>query len=346
MPVAAVAAIAIGGYAAAGMIAAGTLMSFAGMAAMGSIIGGVGMLTGNKTLTKVGAVMGVVGGIGAWGSTAANFADGQALWEDPFKAAAAASGETAAAAGSIEANMASGSTAPNAAEGVAPVTENISQTQTVVDANDVGGGGLVDAGGDTMLDVGGGSVADAAGGITATEGQALATPLADSAQAMAPGAINPAAPGTITDSPITLDSAADKFAGAPDPQGLVNTVPGADPTGNITMPDGSTGKFNTNAALDNLPKKPGMPGEGIFKFMKENQILTAALLQGVQAGFSTDGDSRDAYYDAKTAETNAQMANANYVPGVGKYFPKTGPGGRISTTPAVRRRAGSGLMTA
>lgn len=98
MPVVAVgAAIFAGsGIAAAGGIAAFAAASgtFATIAAVGAIAAGIGVVTGNKALTKIGAVAGLVGGIGA-------FAQGQGwLAGDLAKGADAGGLAGAEAAGS------------------------------------------------------------------------------------------------------------------------------------------------------------------------------------------------------------------------------------------------------
>lgn len=74
MPVIAVASIYMGATA----IAAGGLTAFGTIAAIGSIVGGIGVLTGNKTLTAIGAVAGLAGGVGAFAQSQGWMASGSA----------------------------------------------------------------------------------------------------------------------------------------------------------------------------------------------------------------------------------------------------------------------------
>ena len=92
----AVAGIVMGGMEVADAIAVGE-MTFATVAAIGAIAGGIGTLTGNKTLTQIGMVMGAVGGVGALASSAGMFGNAATMGDaESFGAGSAGAGSTVA----------------------------------------------------------------------------------------------------------------------------------------------------------------------------------------------------------------------------------------------------------
>lgn len=98
MPVIAVGAAIFSGasIAAAGGLAAFAASSgvFAAIAAVGSIVSAVGVVTGNETLTKIGAVAGLVGGVGALAKGAGMFGAADAAKTGAANAGSASAGAT------------------------------------------------------------------------------------------------------------------------------------------------------------------------------------------------------------------------------------------------------------
>jgi hypothetical protein len=148
MPVAVV-ALAAGSFAAgaatfaaattvAGMVAAGATM-------VGSALTAIGTVTGNQSLTKIGAVVGIAGGIGSWMSS-------------PAAATDAAAGATGAGSGATDAASAAGSTGADAAGsagGVADALGNASEAASnavTTSPVDLGGTVAQTGGGSGMLD--------------------------------------------------------------------------------------------------------------------------------------------------------------------------------------------------
>lgn len=92
MPAVAVAAAVYSGSA----LVAGGLTVMGTIAAVGAVAAGIGVVTGNETLTKLGSVMGIVGGVGA-------LATGQGLLKGTDFAAESAAADAAAGASMTEA---------------------------------------------------------------------------------------------------------------------------------------------------------------------------------------------------------------------------------------------------
>lgn len=324
MPVVAVAAVAMGATALATTVAIST---FAAISAWGAIIGGVGALTGNKTMTKVGMVMGLVGGVGAWGSTAGNFADGQALWDDPFKAAAGAGDAAAAATDTIGAQQAidgSAETINAAAEAAAP---NIASSELVIgnQSPNAAGGGLVDTGG---MD---GLAADTTG---------TAPALVDNEQ-IGKLVAQDGLVGSDVKIPMNAEQAASVSGTGgidPFPAGATDPAAAASPFAKL----GSDGLFDSVLKF----------ADGAKGWIKDNQLLASTGLKAIEAGFK-DTTAEDRYRNAASSlvEERAlseatQRNNANYVPSVSKYFPANAPATKPKAIkPLPYRPAPSGLMS-
>jgi hypothetical protein len=129
MPLVAIA----GAVAGASALAAGGLTVWGTISAIGGIIGGIGAITGNETMMKIGGIAGLAGGVGA-------FATGQG-W--------LAGGEAAANAGAEGGNIQAALQAP------APGLENVNPTDMRLAAGtQTTPGGLFDAGSTANLDSG------------------------------------------------------------------------------------------------------------------------------------------------------------------------------------------------
>lgn len=87
---------------------------FAALAAFGAIVGGVGARTGDSTLTKIGAVMGIAGGVGSFGAS-------QGWWGDIGANATAAVGE----GGNIQNLVQSNTAGIEASSSAAPAAESV-----------------------------------------------------------------------------------------------------------------------------------------------------------------------------------------------------------------------------
>jgi len=129
MPIIAVA----GAFAGASALATGTLTAFQTIAAVGSIVGGIGAVTGNKTMMKIGAVAGLAGGIGA-------FAQGQG-WIGDGGASSAADAVSMADDVYGGSSLSAGSSAMDIAASQASAFGDSFQPMT-----DMSGGGLMDSG--------------------------------------------------------------------------------------------------------------------------------------------------------------------------------------------------------
>lgn len=92
MPVVAVGAAVFAGVEIA-TVGLAAMSTFGAIAAIGAVTAGIGVVTGNKELTSIGAVMGVVGGIGSLASSKGLLGEGSA-----FEAASAADDAAAVAA--------------------------------------------------------------------------------------------------------------------------------------------------------------------------------------------------------------------------------------------------------
>lgn len=330
MPVVAVAAVAMG--ASALVTGAVAIASFAGIAAMGSVIGGIGVLTGNKTMAKVGAVMGIVGGVGAWGATAGNFADGKALWDDPFKAMAGAGdaagsygGEFADAANATETGASAGDIA--AAQASAP---NIASSELVVDNANAAGGTTVDTG---VVD----SFPADATELPPTLADNAGNPQIEKIVAQDKGLVSSDVNIPMSEAQTASLSGAgvDPFpAGATDP-----AIPGTE-SGFAKL--GSDGTFDS---ILNFAKGAG-------SWIKDNQLLASTGFKAIEAGFK-DTEAEDRYrnaasslYEERALTESAQRNNANYVPSVSKYFPANSPATKPKAIkPLPYQPAPSGLMS-
>jgi len=304
MPVVAVAAAA---YAGAGL-ALGTiaLASFAGIAAVGSIMAGVGVLTGNKNLVKVGGVLGLAGAVGSWGATAANFSDGQALWDDPFKAAGntgfAGTGPEVASQQAIDG---SAETINAAAQSTAPdITQNISNTE-LEKAAVVEQGGVVNAN----------------------------SPVVDSD----PAKIDPVAAADANAAGINAGDG--QWKGAP---GLgENMVDNWDPALQGRAPPApANGPFGSKLFENTLKwaeKNQTLAGSGL-------RFIEGAL--GSYGAKGDLMSAQTALYQARADTENAQLANSNYVPDTTKYFSGNKPTAPAVYKPAVYKPTRAGLINA
>lgn len=296
MPVVAAVPIFAGGAA----LATGTLTVFQTIAAIGGIVGGIGALTGNKTLMKIGAVAGLAGGVGAFAqsqgwlatgelgsamadtavsNTAAMAQEGSALVQD---VAPVVDAGTSAASNVVSQGIEQAATGAGATAGLeSGMAQNITQTSGLADGS---AGGLMNAG--------------------ATE---PATSLMDSTSmsvqppATAELGAGPAAAGAV---PAASPAAtAGGFVG----EGVQSGIPAWDKV---------AGANGGGSSLMDVIGKFG----GIFK--NKDGSLNKDMLS--MAGNFIGGafDSRKAaeadWLDARTDEIRGQIANANDIP-TGKW---------------------------
>lgn len=124
-------AVAVAGAVFAGMeiatVGLAAMSTMGAIAAVGAVAAGIGVVTGNETLTKIGGVMGIVGGVGA-------LASGQGMLAGSDVASNIDAADAAAGASMTE-NAASAATAGSQASGII----NEAKVAPVVDANMVQG---------------------------------------------------------------------------------------------------------------------------------------------------------------------------------------------------------------
>jgi hypothetical protein len=293
MPVVAVAGIYMGGAA----LAAGGLSVMGTIAALGSIVGGIGALTGNKTMMKIGAVAGLAGGIGA-------FAQSQG-WM--------------ASAGGVAAEQGVSNTAAMANQS-SNLVENVAPT---VDAGMSGAGGTVTQGiGDAAAASGGTAglegAAGAAEGIGADLSQSItqANPLAEQAGTQAGGLMSAGA-----QEPVSSLSA----AGTP-----ATGVMGAGEAVNAGMnPTDMRLAMGTQASpLDAATGTKGGVMDVLGKFgdvMKNNKDLVKIAGDFIGGAFDDKKKAETDFLTARSDEIRQQMANANDVPNGRFRNRSTGP---------------------
>jgi hypothetical protein len=284
MPVIAVASIYMGGAA----LAAGGLTAFGTIAAIGSIVGGIGALTGNKTMMKIGAVAGLAGGIGAFAQSQGWMATGGAVAAEQGLSNTQAMANTTS---SLVENVAPTVDAGMGAAGAAgeAVTQGISDATAAAS----GTGGMEIAG------------LDAAGGLNQSITQA--NPLLEQGG----GLMNAGAQEPVS----SLVNPTNSLGGGTDPAGLLSkpqldgtNVFGANSAPGALDVAGSTG---SNKVFDVIGKFGDL-------FKNKDGSLNKDMVK--MAGDFVGGafDSRKAaetdFLEARSEEIRQQMANANDVP--------------------------------
>lgn len=338
MPVVAVAGIVAGGAA----LATGTLTVLQTIAAIGSIVGGIGSLTGNKTLAKIGAVAGLAGGIGA-------FAESQG-W-----LATASASETASAAADASAIEGMKNTASGA-------EYNVAVDPATSDFGGAAGSNSVELG---QSQIGQGGIADAA--QQATEGldsansisNTISQPSSELAKTLT--APNPQAGGLIdAGSPVSPDTSllgasADSTSLAAQPGAELGMPAGTNPT-DMRLQAGTQGTPMASAAdqLGGTLKAGGSKMLDLFKDffrgadgkLDKNMLSLAGNFVGGM--FDSEKEAREELYRTRAETERQQMANASAVPDM-NFRSKAKPGGTFRpTSPTYQpvRIATGGLMNA
>lgn len=270
MPVIAAAGVFAGGAA----LATGTLTVLQTVAAIGSIVGGIGALTGNKTLMKVGAVAGLAGGIGA-------FAQSQG-W--------IASGNAASALGDTANNTAAMANAPGVG------VENVAPT---VDASAAAGGTGATQGAIEAAAAGGGT-GGLEGGVAGSvlEG-ATSSNITNASQALegaAPtGLMGAGGQGGSTLSKAALDG--------------TNAFGANSATGAFDLAQTGAGNSSIFDTLGGIAKSIFTNKDGSL-----NKDMVSIAANFVGGAFDERKAAEADWLEAKTNEINQQMANASAVP--------------------------------
>jgi hypothetical protein len=326
MPVVAVAGIAMGATA----IATGALTVLQTIAAIGGIIGGIGSLTGNKTLAKIGAVAGLAGGIGA-------FAESQG-WLASASAAETAS--SAAEASAIEAMKAT----PSGAEynvAVDPATSNF---------GGAAGSNAVELG---QVDVAGGAQQATQGLEGVNSGNSISNTISQSSAELSSAmgtAPPPEAGGGLIDAAAPTSPASDLVAS---PSGEV--AAGVNPT-DMRLEAGTQSSPMASPA-DQLTASAKAGGSKVLDLFKDfftgkdgkmdkNMLSLAGNFLGGM--FDSEKAAREELYKTRAETERQQQANASDVPAMNfRSVPK--PGGTFKpTSPTYQpvRIASGGLMNA
>jgi hypothetical protein len=274
--------------------------AFETIAAIGAVVSVVGMVTGNSDLAKIGGVMGLVGGFGTM-AQGGMFGEGLKSWAGEVNtswASSTSSNISSAAIPADGATMVDGMTSSQVADMSAPVDAGSLNLADAASVN-TAAPGLIEQ---PTLGVDGVVTGpDTGPTMLAADGSAAgASPLADTAAAAGPSsnsALNIASAGE----PVNAMSAAAQQGGN------LSAVKAAASTG-----------IDTGASLF----------DKILKFGKENKELSQVALTGIAGMYQSSekadalkastnaSNSTAALYDARTAEMQAQAANANAIPSV------------------------------
>jgi hypothetical protein len=303
--------------------------AFETIAAIGAVISVVGMVTGNSDLAKIGGVMGLVGGFGTL-AQGGMFGKGMQSWAGEINtswASSTSSNISSAATAADSATMVDGMTSSQVADmsaASAPVDAGSLNLADAASVNTAATPGLIDT---PTLGVDGVVTAEPTMQL-ADSSAAGASPLADTAAAAGPSsnsALNIASAGE----PVNAMSAAAQQGGN------LSAVAKAANTG-----------INTGASLF----------DKILKFGKENKELSQVALTGIAGMYQSSekadalkasanaSNSTAALYDARTAEMQAQAANANAQPSVAGM--KVNPNAPIwrNTSPTTAPVMSTGLI--
>jgi hypothetical protein len=290
MPVIAVASIYMGGAA----LAAGGLGVMGTIAAIGGIVGGIGALTGNKTMMKIGAVAGLAGGIGA-------FAQSQG-WM--------------ASAGSVAAEQGVSNTAAmaNQSSGL------VEQVAPTVDAGLNGSGAVTQGITDAAAASGGTAGLEGAAGVAEGIGADLSQSItqANPMLEQAGGLMNAGAQEPVS-----------SLAAAAEPATGIMGAGAEGPVGSLSKAqlDG-TNAFGANSAPGALqlnstggPKVLDVLGK-FGDIFKNNKDLVKVAGDFIGGAFDDKKKAETDYLSARSEEIRQQMANANAVPD-GKFRNKS-----------------------
>lgn len=295
-----------------GVMAAGTIAAQLSGGAMiaGGLMSGIGAVTGNKKLTKIGGVLALAGGIGAIGSSMAT----QAGWGGAFESGSGSSAitEFANSTKSVFSNIFSGGSETAAKE----VGGEIAQTGVAeADAAETGAAPVVDT---SLPTTAGAPTIENAGGANAK--------LMGIEESIPKGTLELSG-GTTNPSFATPDQAAVASGGASSPQGAVDqfNLPGGTkkfglpetPTGTTAPPTESKGLLAE--AWDKLNTPVGK--EMAMGALKMAGTALAAGGGGAKESAENLANSQSGLYQAKTEQTNVETelakqkaANASAVP--------------------------------
>lgn len=311
MPVAVV-ALAAGSFAAGAtaFAAAGTLIGAvaAGATMVGSALTIVGTVTGNQKLTKIGALVGIAGGLGtmavnaAAGASAVDAAAAGASGADAAGSVADAAGSAAADAGSaittspVNLSGAADITPLSEAAGTSTATSAaVSPTASMASSAAAPAGGMLDA-------------AAPAGQASATASQSVLNPMDASSTTVAQSIGNPMDASATT---VGQASSMDAFK-TPNPF-----------AGNANVASGNyLGSIENSGMLSStMPQMPAPTGIGatldqVQTWAKQNPVLAQAALNGGSAMLkgvlpSTKDKAMMDAYRAQQQLTSAQTATLN-----------------------------------
>jgi hypothetical protein len=299
------------------------------IAAAGAVIGAVGAVTGNKDLIKIGAVVGIVGGIGSLATGA-------------FSGAEAVSGGLDGPAGDLGGGMMG-----NVSGGAGAVSGGLDGPAGDIIANPVTpteaavSGGLDGVAGDAVTSgaSAGAGGAEGSGGLgdTTTAAQDV---VGDTYASALPNNTSPTDAASLTDQAYNGSSLE-----APIPDGNYNQVKGD--IYNETVNGLANGGLNTGGTTaSGTSAFDQMMGafKGVGGYLKENPMIGNALLSGISnAADPSQRNLRDAQannLNANAAQTRNQITNANsgtslidwsqVYPGAGKPRGKTAASGMIA----------------
>ncbi len=328
--VAVVAAVAIDAFAVAGAVA-GTLTALTVVTAVGATVAAVGAVTKNKTLSLVGAGLGLVGGIGSLAAGAGLLGDAASA---PLFGGTAAAAPAASAAG-------------EAPDVIGSLTGEASGGFTVSGAN--AGLDLVNAAGDvTVPPIP--PVEGAAAAAAAPAGEGI-NAFATTAEPVVPTGAASTAPPTTT-APATSPM---------DPNAALQMPPSA-----VTPAAGTSGGFNAGADLVNaqggvtvppIPPEGGAAGGGfsfqnILDFANKNPMIAwgalqagGQLLSGLTSTLTPAQvnalNSQAASNQAAANQTQQQLANLSQPRPVATRSPVTGqPAPLLSPIPGMPAQTG------
>lgn len=269
--------------------------AFETIAAIGAVVSVVGMVTGSEDLTKIGGVMGLVGGFGAMAQSGI-FGTGMQEW---------AQGINESFASSAASNISSAAVPTDAVTTGTIASESMAGNASASNAIDVGSLNLEQAV----------SAADTSGMLSPADAGLISEPNMLAADAAA-GA-----------QPLSADAVTGVQSAATNP--ALDTVSAA--TGEPSLMSRVASPEKTAAAVK--ASQAGIDtGENLFdkilRFGKENKEISQVALTGIAGMYQSsekaaalDAQARASnssanLYDARTAEMQTQQNNANAIPGV------------------------------
>ncbi len=272
--------------------------AFEVIAAVGTALSVVGMVTGNGDLTKIGGVMGLVGGFGTMAQSGM-FGGGMQEW---------AQGVNQSFGTSTASNI---SSAASAVDPGATMVDGMSASQVVDMQGGAAQAGLIEGGVDLNL------AQAVTPGVDGVVTGPVSEPTMIAADGTAAGAQNIAStpvPSVASNPALNVGDAATMVDGATAEQVAGMAKAGAAQT----AVKAAGGGIDTGTSLF----------DRISQFANKNKALTEMALKGVASAYQSpqakaaldaqaaSANAASGLYGAKTAEIQGQMANANAIPTV------------------------------